>query len=672
MIGRKGCFPWHGLFLAPLPPAPLLPAPLFRAPLFRAPLFRAPLFRPLLVALLLLASLGLGGCGAPAVTELAIASAPEARLPALEASLREQHAEDPDDAETAYLLSQVLLRRGDVQAAEEFALQATAVDPFHGRYTAVLGAIYLAQGKRFRALTALNQAIRADPDLLSTYIVLARTQTLLGDRPAAAETLKAALLREPRYFPALYALARLRYDAAAFSEAEAAITRARDVRPTDASARLLHVRIAAAQGRSALAETLIDGGLTAGDPPRPLLREQLDLFVGREDWARAEETMSRIHAQGEPTLDDLLAEARLLQGTGRMAQADALLARTVREYPDAVEAVEAEAAAAIRRGQAEQALARLRRVEETTALSSTGRYWVAAALYRLGRMDEGDRALEAALRDHPGDYRLRLLQARRRLQQRRLTMARDWAQEALQNRPKDEDLLLLQADLAMLSGDPSAAAGWLEQLEVRRSQPLVRFAWGRLNYLAGRYEDALRDSSALAREPTPAWRWVYLHAATLGRLGRPGEGIAALQPFQEHPVGRATVLHLLGQLQLQHGDRAAAERLFAKGLADAPRDADLLEGLTRIMLQAGRWKDAQTWLEPAVEAASPYRLLFLERLRWVYLQQQNAAGVRRMEALARQETDALLREAAGTGRDRSELMPVVGVSLLTSLRLLNE
>lgn len=636
MIPGKGGSPWHGLLLA------------------------------------LLLAVGLAACGAPSVTELAVAAAPEAQLPELEARLREQHADDPEDAETAYLLSRVLLRRGDLQAAEAFALQATTVDPFHGRYTAALGAVYLAQGKRFRALTALSQAIRADPDLLSTYIELARTQTLLGNRPEAAETLKAALLREPRYFPALLELARLRYEAAAFSEADAAIARAREVRPDDAEARLVHVRIAAAQGRSALAQRLIEGGLEAGDPPRPLLREQLDLFMAREDWERAAEVMTRIRAQGERTLDDMLAEARLLQGTGRTAQADALLDRAVREHPEAVESVEAEAAAAVRRGQAAQALARLRRVEETTALSAAGRYWVAAALYRLGRMDEGDRALEAGLRDHPGEYRLRLLQARRRLQQRRLTVARDWVQEAMQDRPKDEDMLLLQADLAMLSGDPAAAAGWLEQLDVRRSQPLVRFAWGRLNYLRARYEDALRDSAALAQEPTPAWRWVYLHAATLGRLGRPGEGIAALGPYQEHPVGRAAILHLLGELQWQQGDRAAAERLFSKGLSDAPRDANLLEGLTRILLQAGRWKDAQAWLEPAVEGASPYRLLFLERLRWVYLQQQNAAGVRRIEALARQETDALLRDAAGDGRSRSDLTPVVGVSLLTGLRLLDE
>ncbi|HUJ74912.1 MAG TPA: tetratricopeptide repeat protein, partial [bacterium] len=132
------------------------------------------------LALALASALGLGACAPSVPSQAQIQAASPAGLQSMESQLRQAQKDHPKDARVLLQLARVLLRRGALAEAEQLALQADQQAPAQAEILEVLAQIYLAQDKRFRALTTASQAVLFEPDLLSAYITVARANALLG------------------------------------------------------------------------------------------------------------------------------------------------------------------------------------------------------------------------------------------------------------------------------------------------------------------------------------------------------------------------------------------------------------------------------------------------------------------------------------------------------------
>lgn len=100
---------------------------------------------------------------------------------------------NPARADVLAILAACWVRRGDQARALEYARRATEIVPSDPRYWASLGQAHLELRQFREARDAFLRAISADPNMAEAYYALARTETLLGETPAAVDHLVQAL-----------------------------------------------------------------------------------------------------------------------------------------------------------------------------------------------------------------------------------------------------------------------------------------------------------------------------------------------------------------------------------------------------------------------------------------------------------------------------------------------
>ncbi|MBI3993901.1 MAG: tetratricopeptide repeat protein [Candidatus Lambdaproteobacteria bacterium] len=622
----------------------------------------------LLAALLLAAgALALGACGGPTFSALQIQTASQDQLAVMESALRARVASSPDDLLAAHNLARVLLRRGRPDEAEAFALRAANGDPFYGEFMATLGEVYLAQQKRFRALTALAQAVELDKGLLPAYVLLAVTYEQLGDLKAATATLNQGKVREPRYYPLRYHLARMYFATGDLGNAATATDEARRIRPTDRDGLLLYVRILKAQGRFALTEYTLQEALANAPHDVDLLYEQLDLHYQRQEWPRANAVLERIEAAGGLQPREQLIRIGMLQAQGQRAAAAERLALLRRNYPTYQPAMEVQAGMQVLGGQYAEALELLRLTGEMAPLSAEGHFWRAVALYQLNRPLQGDEALAEALRRDPGYPRVRLLRIRRLIQQRRITEATPLLDAYLKELPADAAAVLLSVDLLTLQGNYPAAMARLELLAGDADRAVRTFAAARVAYLSGDPAGAVGLLAPLLQGSAPSWRWAYLSGAASQRLERYGDAIATLTPFLPSSEAAGRIHRLLAETQSLAKDDPGAQRTLLEGLRLHPRDPGLIEGISRLSVRAGDWKAARDWLETGAGLVSPYRAILLDRLQFAYRQLNQPDQADKTLRRYLDETDPLRQDVYMEAENSvlyGNMVPAVGLTIL--------
>ena len=622
----------------------------------------------LLAALLLAAgALALGACSGGSFSALQIQTAGPDQLATMESSLRGRVASHPDDLLAAHALARVLLRQNHPDAAEPFALRAAHGDPFYGEFMATLGEVYLAQQMRFRALTALAQAVELDQGLLPAYVLLAVTYEQLGDLKAAIATLNLGKVREPRYYPLRYHLARVYYATGQMDKAADEMDGAMRIRPADRDGKLLYIRIIKAQGRFALAEFTLREALAEAPHDVDLLYEQLDLHYQRQEWPQAEAILQRIETAGGLQPRDQLIRIGMLQAQGQSAAAVERLDLLRRTHPKYQPAMEVQAGMLVLRGQFAKALELLTLTGELAPLSAEGHYWRAVALYQLNRPFQGDEALAEALRRDPGYPRVRLLHIRRLIQQRRITEAAPLLNAYLGELPADAAAVLLAVDLLTLQGNYPAAKAKLELLTGESDGAARTFAAARIAYLSGDPAGAVGLLEPLLRRAEPSWRWAYLSAAASQRLERYSEALATLTPFLPRSDAAGRIHRLLAETQLLAKNEAAARLTLLEGLRIYPRDAGLIESISRLTMRAGDWKAARDWLEIGAGLVSPYRAIMLDRLQLAYRQLKEPEQADKALRRYLDETDPLRQDVYMESENSvlyGNMVPAVGLTIL--------
>lgn len=521
---------------------------------------------------------------------------------------------DPASAELHVALAEALSLCGRLELAEGEARHALELEPDGPDGSAAH--VLLAQLARARrdpgsAILELRHAIRIELALAADsgaapdpapWRVLAATYLDAGDEPAAWRTLEDLAARGPGAADGFREGGRRLLDRRELPRAERHLRRAAELAPRDAEVLRLLARAHEAMGRApdvrADLERLL--ALEPEDAPALLALARAELAAG--EVQRARDGFGRYLRAARARGPDAAVE---VSGTWREAgrAADALEAARdgALEHgrTGALALAEGLALADLRRwAEAAQALGLVSPHDEAAFVPA--RLALAAALSRLGRHAEAERALAEPLRAAPGDARLAGARAEVLERAGRAAEAAEVLDRAAAERDQDGDgdgaaaLFARQGEVWVRAGRAPAALAALDRALAAhpRAAPIL-FARAAALAAAGRGEEGIAALRALvALEPGHAAGLAALALALAERPERLGEAeevarrAVAVAPRQAAPQAA------LGRVLLARGEAAAAIPALEGALATAPGDAEVLAALGDAFRAAGREADA--------------------------------------------------------------------------------
>jgi tetratricopeptide (TPR) repeat protein len=496
------------------------------------------------------------------------------------AQLAEEKLGDPDAAANAYKELRSLSRGDDPQLTERLLLALRRA------------------GRAREAATLLNERVAQLESAGAPPLEVAAALVELGvlragpleDEAGARKTLERALKVSPGYPPALAEVARLHLGGADYRGYAQAREREAEVQ-TDPARAALALIDAASVYRDRLedrehAKVCLGRAYELDPHSRAALSGLLALAEEDQRWDVAYALgRKRLELAEDATerADLLVAVARAAQKTaGGAAEARALLESAVNAAPEHVGGALGLADLEFAEGhyhEAEQLLERaLDRVAGDPEAAARLHYRLGECYDRLGKLDEGYRALLEADKQSPGQLMLRLALGENRFRARR------WREAALHLGAVGEHKDAARYPEVVAIGLTHAA-----EAEIKMRRP---------ERAPGLYDSALRANPGCLEA---------LHA--LGELAaRAGDrmGAAGYQEREGAARGDAALLERAGDAWMELDDATSARRAYERALvalaADAPPAIGLCEKLLPLQRDAGDLDAAQRTADLLVTA----------------------------------------------------------------------
>ncbi len=425
-----------------------------------------------------------------------------------------------------------------------------------------------------------------------------------GNLERARLSARAALALSPNDTATLIRSGDLHIDAGDLDAAAAAYARALGVRPESAAARFGLGRVALDRGEIAQAIAAFEEVL-ASQPEGSVVHHHLGMALragGETTRARAELARNRRIpiAIVDPLRDrlriyGLKTEARFDRAvraarSGRNDEAIALYRELLAEDDGDPEVHFNLARALIETADQAAAEDHLRQAIEANPSHGAAHFNLALLLGRTGRTAEGALHLERAADIDPENLQWRLMRARARADAGNVAGARAELEEIVRLDPAAIEAHRLLAAMLLEAGEPARAADHLEALAALTPDDLrAHFNLGLTRFQTGQFTAARQ----------------------------------ALEAAHDRFPGDLAVRHLLARLLATSPDavvRDAARAVeLARSVVDEQPAIDHLETLAMAMAEAGRFKDAVSWQQRALDREretaggnSPQRL---DRLR---------------------------------------------------------
>ncbi|MGO9803444.1 MAG: tetratricopeptide repeat protein [Steroidobacteraceae bacterium] len=550
------------------------------------------------------------------------------------------------------------------------------------------GQKYLADGRLEKARVEFADALQIAPQNPQAHFLLGRVTERLGDPRSAAGLYQGAIDLDPQYIAARASLARLylftRTPAKALALIQPALARQADDPELLTIRSVARLRLKDAAGALADAEravslapasvdavsTLADVYRESGQPQRavellrttiarepqaiPLHQILAGMYVAGGDYPPAEEQLLQIVQLRPAELTPRLQLARFYLDLKRLDDAERTLKDATTALPKLAQARLAYAEFLAAHRSPAQGEAVLRQLIAEDPLNYDLQLRLGDLLQRGGASGQAVATYRAVIAQDPNGPKG--CAARDRLAALdevggRYADAKGLLAETLRVNPRDNDALILRANIALEERDPLAAIGDLRA--VLRDQPaavpvLRTLARAHLqNNDPTLAEESLRSALAVA----PGDLGVRLDlGGLLTRTHRADEAIALLEETVRQqpdipgtPARKALIEAYLTKPDLPAA-RAAAENL--KSLSPAAPLGWYLAGI--VAQQQGRLDDAQHQLQHALQLqpAADDVLAALARLQFAHGQQAQAVALVQ-GAIERSPGDAVARDLLG-------------------------
>jgi len=235
-----------------------------------------------------------------------------------------------------------------------------------------------------------------------------------------------------------------------------------------------------------------------------------------------------------------------------------------------------------------------------------------STLVGLGKGEEAEQAFNAALAKEPGHGDALVGLARWKASQQDWTTAERLVQAALKAHPEHVGAWQLKGDLLRVQNKSAEAlAAYQQILKIKPDHRTAHLEQAALNIAAGKYETAQADINA-ARKTTPGSFLVAYQQALLdysrGKLKDAQTNL--LKVLQVAPEDKQSQL-LAGTVALKLGQLGQAEDHLRKYVEWNPASLYARKMLVSTLLKAGRGRDAQTVLAPALKDGKDPAVLHL-------------------------------------------------------------
>jgi putative PEP-CTERM system TPR-repeat lipoprotein len=509
----------------------------------------------------------------------------------------------PDDIDAQLGAAEMLVRARQFEDAGTRVERALALDPKN--VNALLLKANIAAGLKDldSALTAVQDAVTVDPDRGLTYTNLAQLQWAKGDTATAAATFDQAIKTDPRSPLAHLAQANFLWATGNRAGAEAALRKTIEVDPDHLVAhRALAILLMTTKRLPEAEAQLKSIAQTAKTPVAELDLADFYLLTrrpqeGREIYRRLA-TSDDKNARTAATLRLAALEIR----DGQRATGAEFVDKLVSDDPKNVRALTAQAELRLADNRPEEALRSVALALESDADYARAHLVHGQILVRLGRVDEGLKALtEAATLDTvTGEPELAL--ARVHLASGQSEAALRYAATASSRQPTSALARLTHARALIARNDLAAAQAELERLE-KEGFSGPSFLTTRAGLQVTRKDiPGARRTLARALEIAPGD--VEAHAI-LTRLDfqekRPEAAAARVTAAVQGPGSTPGLLLLAARTQAATGNRQEAEALARKAVNQDPLSLSAYQFLGQLYASGRQLPEAQREFEQILQ-----------------------------------------------------------------------
>jgi len=474
---------------------------------------------------------------------------------------------DPDNTKAQLDLGGFLLGAHSYDEARATIEKILQKDPNNADAHMLLASLHGAQGERDAAVQEAGKAIALDSKRPQFYVQLASLQS--GSHIDAAETsLKKALELDPKFAPAMEALAVVYQNTGRGADAEKQLKQAIEVQPQSLLPRQYLARFYYTQNRKANAEqVMIQAKKDLGDQGGPY-RVLGDYYASTGDLNKATAEFASLTREHPKDLKVKESYIELLLSQNKREEATKLNNQILKENPK-------ETGALFIRGRIlnmdvkyDDAANTLQAALKYAPENAFGHYQLGFALSRTGDLGRAEREWREAAKLAPEMNEAQLALAQLALTKGDHDLLRQTAEQLVKNLPSDPRGYILRANAELFANQTAAAEADMKQsITVAPQNSLGYSAMG--GWLVGRgklqeaqtyFEQALdRDPNQLEAMNGLIGIFVRQKQSTKA-IGRLQQGIA------ESPNNDAYYT-LLGGLQATNKDLSGAEASLEKAVA---------------------------------------------------------------------------------------------------------
>jgi tetratricopeptide (TPR) repeat protein len=562
------------------------------------------------------------------------------------------------------------LAAGNLEKASIEFRTALQIAPKDSEAFYLNGVVAERRGEIGQAVGFFQAAVDEKPDNDRARARLAKALVLGGATQRALEILGPGLLQYPDNPDLLAARAAVRHEIRDDVDARADAERAVKLAPTNENAIAVLAALAVSSGDVPRAISIVRGAVSQAPDSIDLRRVLASVYLSSGQSAEAEEQMRKIIALEPSELTPRLQLARYFSDVHQPAEAQRILEQAVRDLPHrdpaklalvdfvATQRSRAEGEKILRDFIAQEPDNYELRLQLGTLLERAGATQDALATYQniVDHVGRGGKAVAA--RD-----RIAAIEISRG----RTDRAKKLLAEVLEISPRDDDALIMRADIALAQNDPTSAVVDLRAVLGDRPKSVVLNRTLARAYLAkgepAMAEQALR--TAVDAAPSDTSIKVEL-AQFLTQVGHASQAVMLLEETIQQATGDASAREALVRAHIANHDlpraRTAAENLqtllpqsatgyYLAGLVahdqgrleDAEKDMEraltlqpgsleMLTSVTRLTLERGHGAAAVTRIRHALDG-DPKNIQLLDLLGEVDVEMRDLNGA--TEALNR-------------------------------------
>lgn len=518
------------------------------------------------------------------------------RFPDAYGELRRTVELDPENRKASLDLGLMLIAGHNYGQAESLVEKLKQNDSNGSDAPLLLSELYRVQGKSDLALQQIQQALSLDPNRAQLYVQLGTLQQSGAANVSAAEgSFQKALQLDPKFVPAIEALATLYQSAGRWTEAERQMRNAIQVDPNRIELRKSLAMLYYSRQRSAEAEQVMvqakkDLG-HKGDNYR-VLGEYYN-NIGAADRALSEfAAISKQHPDDLRTREDYI---RLLLSNNRIDEAKNLNDAILKAYPKDTGAQIIRGTILNAEGKSDQAARTLEDALKDDPQNAYGHYQFGIALKNAGSAERARQEWIQAAKLAPQMTEPQMALAQVARERNDATLLRSTAEQFIRNNPSDARGYLLRAESEALAKQVAAAEADLNKaIQVAPQSSTAYGAMGTFLRGQGRNEQAEKYyEQALDRDPNEFQALAGIVNILTGQK-QLAKAIARVQAQAGKLPNSDAVYMLLGGLQVANQDLKGAEASLGKAVQLNPSNQDAIVLLSKVEMAQGQTDKALT------------------------------------------------------------------------------